>query len=92
MLDAGMTAGEVATKLKRTRLAIYARLQHLYRKRYPAPSAAVSASLDAIKQGRCGWRPGFDLHGLAEFAVQLAKFCAAHYARPLMNSAQTDNF
>jgi len=27
-----------------------------------------------------------------EFAVQLAKFCAAHYARPLMNSAQTDNF
>jgi len=30
--------------------------------------------------------------GFTEFAVQLAKFCAAHYARPLMNSAQTDNF
>jgi len=26
---------------------------------------------------------------VVEFAVQLAKFCAAHYAPPLMNSAQT---
>ena len=37
MLDAGMTASEIATKLKRTRHAIYARLQHLYRKRGPSP-------------------------------------------------------
>jgi hypothetical protein len=29
----GMTAAEVATKLERTRQAIYARLQHLYRQR-----------------------------------------------------------
>jgi hypothetical protein len=29
MLDARMTAIEIATKLKRTRQAIYARLQHL---------------------------------------------------------------
>jgi IS30 family transposase len=36
MLDAGMTAAEVATKLGRTRQAIYARLQLLYRKRYRA--------------------------------------------------------
>jgi DNA-binding NarL/FixJ family response regulator len=35
MLDAGMSAAEIATKLKRTRQAIYARLQHLYRKRLP---------------------------------------------------------
>jgi IS30 family transposase len=33
MLDAGMTAGEAATKLERTRQSIYARLQRLYRKR-----------------------------------------------------------
>jgi DNA-binding CsgD family transcriptional regulator len=33
MLDAGMTAAEIATKLDRTRQAIYARLQHIYRKR-----------------------------------------------------------
>jgi DNA invertase Pin-like site-specific DNA recombinase len=38
MLEAGMTAAEVATKLERTRQAIYARLQHHYRKRYPAPT------------------------------------------------------
>jgi DNA-binding NarL/FixJ family response regulator len=38
MLDAGMTAIEIATKLKRTRQAIYARLQHLYRKRGPSPT------------------------------------------------------
>jgi DNA invertase Pin-like site-specific DNA recombinase len=38
MLDAGMTAAEVATKLERTRQAIYARLQHLYRKPYPSPT------------------------------------------------------
>jgi hypothetical protein len=35
---------------------------------------------------------GFDRHCVNEFAVQLAKFCVAHYARPLMNSAQTDSF
>jgi len=33
LLDAGMTAAKVATKLGRTRQAIYARLQHIYRKR-----------------------------------------------------------
>jgi DNA invertase Pin-like site-specific DNA recombinase len=38
MLDAGMTAAEAARKLERTRQAIYARLQHLYRKRYPSPT------------------------------------------------------
>jgi IS30 family transposase len=41
MLDAGMTAGEAATKLERTRQSIYARLQRLYRKRVK-PSAAWS--------------------------------------------------
>jgi hypothetical protein len=43
MLDAGMTAGEAATKLERTRQSIYARLQRLYRKRVK-PSAAWSRS------------------------------------------------
>jgi DNA invertase Pin-like site-specific DNA recombinase len=38
MLDAGMTAAEAAKKLGRTRQAIYARLQHLYRKRYAPPT------------------------------------------------------
>jgi DNA invertase Pin-like site-specific DNA recombinase len=38
MLDAGMTAAEAARKLGRTRQAIYARLQHLYRKRYAPPT------------------------------------------------------
>jgi DNA invertase Pin-like site-specific DNA recombinase len=38
MLDTGMTAAEAARKLERTRQAIYARLQHLYRKRYPSPT------------------------------------------------------
>jgi hypothetical protein len=39
MLDAGMTAGEAATKLERTRQSIYARLQRLYRKRVkPSPA------------------------------------------------------
>jgi IS30 family transposase len=33
MLDAGMAAGEAATKLERTRQSIYARLQRPYRKR-----------------------------------------------------------
>jgi hypothetical protein len=33
MLDAGKTADEIAVKIKRTRLAIYARLQRLYRMR-----------------------------------------------------------
>ena len=33
LLDAGMTAAKVATKLGRTRQAIYARLQHIYTKR-----------------------------------------------------------
>jgi DNA-binding NarL/FixJ family response regulator len=33
LLDAGMTAAEVAAKLGRSRQAIYARLQHIYRKR-----------------------------------------------------------
>jgi hypothetical protein len=33
MLDAGMTAAEVAPKLERTRQASYARLQRLYRER-----------------------------------------------------------
>jgi IS30 family transposase len=49
MLDAGMTAGEAATKLERTRQSIYARLQRLYRKRVK-PSAAWSRSgLEAKK-------------------------------------------
>jgi IS30 family transposase len=39
MLDAGMTAGEAATKLERTRQSIYARLQRIYRKRVK-PSGA----------------------------------------------------
>jgi len=42
--------------------------------------------------GRPALETRFDQHCVTEFAVQLAKFCAAHYARPLMNSAQTDNF
>ena len=33
LLDSGMTGAEAAKKLKRTRQAIYARLQYLYRKR-----------------------------------------------------------
>jgi hypothetical protein len=41
MLDAGMTAGEAATKLERTRQSIYARLQRFYRKRVK-PSGAWS--------------------------------------------------
>ena len=40
MLDAGMTAPEIARKLNRTAQAIYGRVQRLYRKRranVPAP-------------------------------------------------------
>jgi hypothetical protein len=33
MLDAGQTADEIAAELNRTNLAIYARLQRLYRKK-----------------------------------------------------------
>jgi IS30 family transposase len=44
MLDAGMTAGEAATKLERTRQSIYARLQRIYRKRVK-PSVFSNASL-----------------------------------------------
>jgi DNA-binding NarL/FixJ family response regulator len=36
MLDAGMTAPEIARKLKRTAQAIYARMQRLYRKLDPS--------------------------------------------------------
>jgi IS30 family transposase len=36
MLAAGMTAREIARKLKRTAQAIYARLQRHYRKREPS--------------------------------------------------------
>ena len=36
MLAAGMTAPEIARKLKRTAQAIYARLQRFYRKRNPS--------------------------------------------------------
>jgi IS30 family transposase len=36
MLDAGMTAPEIARKLKRTAQAIYARMQRLHRKRDPS--------------------------------------------------------
>ena len=36
LLAAGMTAPEIARKLKRTAQAIYARLQRLYRKRNPS--------------------------------------------------------
>jgi DNA-binding NarL/FixJ family response regulator len=36
MLAAGMTAPEIARKLKRTAQAVYARLQRLYRKRNPS--------------------------------------------------------
>jgi len=37
MLAAGMTAAEVAKKLKRTRRAIYDRLHFIYRTRYRSP-------------------------------------------------------
>jgi hypothetical protein len=37
MLDAGKTADEIAVELKRTRLAIYSRLQRLYRMRPSEP-------------------------------------------------------
>jgi hypothetical protein len=33
MLAAGKTAGEIAVEIKRTRQAVYARMQRLYRKR-----------------------------------------------------------
>ena len=48
MLDAGMTAGEAATKLERTRQSIYARLQRLYRKRVN-PRWLVESGLKAKK-------------------------------------------
>jgi hypothetical protein len=43
MLDAGMKAAKVGEKLKRTRQAIYARLQRIYRNRRatPKPSARL---------------------------------------------------
>jgi IS30 family transposase len=47
MLDAGMKAAEVGEKLKRTRQAIYARLQRIYRNRrahIPAPKASARSS------------------------------------------------
>jgi hypothetical protein len=37
MLDAGMKAAKVGEKLKRTRQAIYARLQRIYRTRRACP-------------------------------------------------------
>jgi IS30 family transposase len=49
MLDAGMTAAEAATKLERTRQSIYARLQRLYRKRYPSPAVRPELGLKAKK-------------------------------------------
>jgi hypothetical protein len=49
MLDAGMTAGEAATKLERTRQSIYARLQRLYRKRVKPPRWLVESGLKAKK-------------------------------------------
>jgi IS30 family transposase len=47
MLDAGMTAGEAATKLGRTRQSIYARLQRLYRKRGKPARRLVETGLKA---------------------------------------------
>ena len=47
MLDAGMTAGEAATKLGRTRQSIYARLQRLYRKRVKPARRLVETGLKA---------------------------------------------
>jgi hypothetical protein len=47
MLDAGMTAGEAATKLERTRQSVYARLQRLYRKRVKPPAAWSRSGLRA---------------------------------------------
>jgi hypothetical protein len=49
MLDAGMTGAEAATKLERTRQSIYARLQRLYRKRYPSPAVRPELGLKAKK-------------------------------------------
>jgi hypothetical protein len=49
MLDAGMTAGEAATKLERTRQSIYARLQRLYRKRVHPARRLVESVLKAKK-------------------------------------------
>jgi hypothetical protein len=49
MLDAGMTAGEAATKLERTRQSIYARLQRLYRKRVKPARRLVELGLKAKK-------------------------------------------
>jgi hypothetical protein len=37
------------------------------------------------------WETGFDLHCLTEYAVQLAKFCVAHYARKSLNSIPSRN-
>jgi hypothetical protein len=47
MLDSGMTAGEAATKLERTRQLIYARLQRLYRKRVKPARRLVETGLKA---------------------------------------------
>jgi hypothetical protein len=47
MLDAGMTAGEAATKLELTRQSIYARLQRLYRKRVKPARRLVEIGLKA---------------------------------------------
>jgi hypothetical protein len=49
MLDAGMTAGEAATKLERTRQSIYARLQRLYRKRVKPARRLVELGLKVKK-------------------------------------------
>jgi DNA-binding NarL/FixJ family response regulator len=47
MLDAGKTADEIAVEIKRTRRAIHARLQRLYRKRAPSPAAVSKPGLKA---------------------------------------------
>ena len=58
MLDAGMKGAEVAKKLKRTRQAIYDRLQYVYRKRYPSPTRLFECRLPRPHGQLSRVRPG----------------------------------
>jgi hypothetical protein len=55
------------------------------RRKSPAPPRNIPVF------GRRRPETGFDLHCLTEYAVQLAKFCVAHYARKSLNSIPSRN-
>jgi hypothetical protein len=56
MLDVGRTADEIAIELNRTHLAIYARLQRLYRKRAREARLVELGLKGAVRRHVLRWR------------------------------------